>query len=94
MLQRELNVSVLLPYLNKYHMITTNLHDELTLPTTINAAKVNRLMSELPKTRGDYLECLIKCLRESVKEEPATSHDKIANVLEKELGNQSTSGIP
>ena len=94
MLQRELNVSVLLPYLNKYHMLTTNLHDELTLPTTINAAKVNRLMSKLPKMRGDYLECLIKCLRESVKEEPATSHDKIANVLEEELEHQNTSGMP
>ena len=94
MLQRELNVSVLLPYLNKYHMITTDLHDELTLPTTTNAAKVDRLVAELPKRRGDYLEYLIKCLRESVKEEPATSHDKIANVLEKELEHQSTSGIP
>ena len=94
MLQRELNVSVLLPYLNKYHMLTTNLHDELTLPTTINAAKVDKLMSELPKRRGDYLECLIKCLQESVKEEPATSHDKIANVLEEELEHQNTSGMP
>ena len=75
-------------------MITTNLHDELTLPTTTNAAKVDRLMSELPKRRGDYLECLMKCLRESVKEEPATSHDKIANVFGKELGHQNTSGIP
>ena len=74
-------------------MITTNLHEELTLPTT-NAAKVNRLVAELPKRRGDYLEYLIKCLRESVKEEPATSHDKIANVLGKELGHQNTSGIP
>ena len=94
MLQRELNVSVLLPYLNKYRMITTDLHDELTLPITTNAAKVDRLVAELLKWRGDYFGCLIKCLRESVKEEPATSHDKIANVLEKELGHQSTSGIP
>ena len=93
MLQRELNVSVLLPYLNKCHMITTNLHDELTLPTTTNAAKVDRLMSELPKMRGDYLECLIKCLQESAKEDPATSHDEIANVLQKELEHQNTSGI-
>ena len=92
MLQQELNVSVLLPYLNKYHMIT-NLHDELTLPTTTNAAKVVRLMAELPKRRGGYLECLIKCLRESAKEEPATSHDEVANVLQKELERQNTSGI-
>ena len=93
MLQRELNVSVLLPYFNKYRMITTDLHDELTLPITTNAAKVNRLMSELPKMRGDYLECLIKCLQESAKEDLATSHDEIANVLQKELEHQNTSGI-
>ena len=93
MLQRELNVSVLLPYLNKYRMITTDLHEELTLQTMTNAAKVDRLVVELSKRGGDYLECLIKCLRESSKEEPATSHAEIANVLEKELGHQNTSGI-
>ena len=92
MLQRELNVSVLLPYLNKHHMITTDLYEELTLQTT-NAAKVDRLVAELQKRREDYVECLIKCLRESAKEEPATSHAEIANVLEKELGHQNTSGI-
>ena len=93
MLQRELNVSVLLPYLNKHHMITTDLYEELTLQTTTNAAKVDRLVAELPKRREDYTECLIKCLRESAKEEPATSHAEIANVLEKELRHQNTSGI-
>ena len=93
MLQRELNVSVLLPYLNKHHMISTDLYEELTLQATTNAAKVDRLVAELPKRREDYVECLIKCLRESAKEEPATSHAEIANVLEKELGHQNTSGI-
>ena len=92
MLQRELNVSVLLPYLNKHHMITTDLYEELTLQTTTNAAKVDRLVAELPKRREDYTECLIKCLRESAKEEPATSHAEIANVLEKER-HQNASGI-
>ena len=93
MLQRELNVSVLLPYLNKHHMITTDLYEELTLQTTTNAAKVDRLVAELLKRREDYTECLIKCLRESAKEEPATSHAEIANVLEKQLRHQNTSGI-
>ena len=93
MLQRKLNVSVLLPYLNKYRMITTDLHEELTLQTTTNAAKVDRLVVELLKRGGDYLVCLIKCLRESAKEELATSHAEIATVLEKELGRQNTSGI-
>ena len=92
MLQRELNVSVLLPHLNKHHRITTDLYEELTLQTT-NAAKVDRLMAELQKRREDYVECLIKCLRESAKEEPATSHAEIANVHEKELEHQNTSGI-
>ena len=93
MLQRKLNVSVLLPYLNKYHMITTDLHDKLTLQTTTNADKVDSLVAELPKKREDYLECLIKCLRESAKEEPATCHAEIANIIEKEVGHQNTSGI-
>ena len=55
MLQRELNVSVLLPYLNKYHMLTTNLHDELTLPITTNAAKVEGLW--LNCQRGGEITC-------------------------------------
>ena len=90
-LRNELNVLSLLPYLNKYHLITAEFHDELTLQTT-HAAKVDRLVAELPRIGGDFLERFIKCLRESIEEEPATSHGHIADALEEELDFQKTHG--
>ena len=90
-LRNELNVLSLLPYLNKYHLITAEFHDELTLQTT-HAVKVDRLVAELPRIGGDFLERFIKCLRESIEEEPATSHGQIADALEEELEFQKTQG--
>jgi len=90
-LRNELNVLSLLPYLNKYHLITAEFHDELTLQTT-HAVKVDRLVAELPRIGGDFLERFIKSLRESIEEEPATSHGQIADALEEELEFQKTHG--
>ena len=86
-LRRRLHVIELLPYLNKHHLITADVHEELTLPATTHASKVDRLLAELPKKGAGFLECFIKCLRESMEEEPATFHGEIADILEKELQN-------
>lgn len=42
-------------------------------------------MAELPMRGVDFLERFIKCLRESVEEEPGNSHEEIAEIFEKEL---------
>ena len=84
-LRMELNVPLLLPYLNKHHLITAKVHDELTQQTITHASKVDRLVAELPMRGVDFLERFIKCLRESVEEEPGNSHEEIAEILEKEL---------
>ena len=90
-LRRELNVLSLLPYLNKYRLITADFHEELTLPAT-HAAKVDKLVAQLPKSGADFLERFIQCLRESVKNDPGTSHGQIADALEEELKIQITRG--
>ena len=91
-LRKELDVPILLPYLIKYHMITSDVHEELTLQTT-NAAKVNKLVAELPRSGEHFLERFIKCLRESEKDEPGTPHKQIADTLEEEQRCQSSPGI-
>lgn len=42
-------------------------------------------MAELPKKGADFLERFIKCLRESLEEEPGSFHEEIADILEEEL---------
>ena len=90
-LRNELDVSVLLPYLNQYCLITADFHEELTLPAT-HAAKVDKLVAQLPRSGANFLERFIQCLRESVKNEPGTSHGQIADALEEELKIQITRG--
>lgn len=90
-LRKELNVPILLPYLNKYHLITADVHEELILQTT-NATKVERLVAELPRMGDNFLDSFIKCLRDSVEEEPGTCHGQIANELEEELKHQTSPG--
>ena len=90
-LRKELNVPILLPYLNKYHLITADVHEELILQTT-NATKVDRLVTELPRMGDNFLDRFVKCLRDSVEEEPGTRHEQIANDLEEELKHPTTPG--
>ena len=90
-LRRELNVLSLLPYLNKYRLITADFHEELTLPAT-HAAKVDKLVAQLPRSGADFLEHFIQCLRESVEDEPGTFHGQIADALKEELKLQITRG--
>ena len=90
-LRNELDVPILLPYLNKYRLITADFHEELTLQAT-NAAKVDKLVTQLPRSGADFLERLIQCLRESVEDEPATAHGQLADALEEELKLQITHG--
>ena len=90
-LRSELNVPILLPYLNKYHLLTTDFHEELTLQAT-HAAKVDKLVAELHRNGADFLERFIQCLRESVEDELGTSHGQIADALEEELKLQLTRG--
>jgi len=90
-LQRELNVPTLLPYLNKYRLITADVYEKLTLQST-NATKVEKLVAELPKSGEDFLERFIKCLRHSAKEEPGTCHEQIADILEEEAKCQNSQG--
>jgi len=90
-LKKKLNVTILRPYLNEYHLITADFHEELTLQAT-HAAKVDRLVAELPRSGTDFLERFIQCLRESV-EETGTYHGEIANALEElKLQELETSG--
>ena len=49
----------------------------MTLQAT-HAAKVDKLVAELPRIGANFLERFIKCLRESVEDEPGTSHGQIA----------------
>ena len=84
-LRRKLNLPVLLPYLNKHHLITAGAHEELSLQATTHSSKVDRLLSELPKKGADFLERFIECLRESLEDEPGTAHGEIADILENEL---------
>ena len=90
-LRKELNVPILLPYLNKYRLITADFHEELTLQAT-HAAKVDKLVAELPRSRADFLERFIQCLRESAEEEPGTSHHQIAEAIEEEFKLQIAHG--
>jgi len=90
-LRRELNVPTLLPYLNKYRLITADVYEKLTLQST-NATKVERLVAELPRSGEDFLERFIKCLRHSAKEEPGTCHEQIADILEEEAKCQNSQG--
>ena len=90
-LRSELNVPNILPYLNKYRLITADFLEELTLQAT-HAAKVDKLVAELPRSGADFLEHLIQCLRESVEDEPATAHGQLADALEEELKLQITHG--
>lgn len=90
-LRRELNVPTLLPYLNKYRLITADVYEKLTLQST-NATKVERLVAELPRSGEDFLERFIKCLRHSAKEEPGTCHEQIADILEEEAKCQYSQG--
>ena len=90
-MRRELNVPSLLPYLNEYHLITADFHEELTLQAT-HAAKVDKLVAELPRNGTDFLERFIQCLRKSV-EQTGTSHEQLANALEElKLQQLETSG--
>ena len=89
-LRRDLNIPVLLPYLIKYHLITANIREELTLPTTTHIAKIDRLVAELPKKGENSLELFIKCLRDSTNE--ASSHGNIADILEEEMKLRSAPG--
>ena len=89
-LRRDLNIPVLLPYLIKYHLITANVREELTLPMTTHIAKIDRLVAELPKKGENSLELFIKCLRDSTNE--ASSHGNIADTLEEEMKLQSVPG--
>ena len=89
-LRRDLNIPVLLPYLIKYHLITANVQEELTLPMTTHIAKIDRLVAELPKKGENSLEFFIKCLRDSTNE--ASSHGNIADTLEEEMKLQSVPG--
>ena len=90
-LRNELDVPSLLPYLNKYRLITADFHEELTLQAT-HAEKVDKLVAQLPRNGTDFLERLIQCLRESVEDEPATAHGQLAYALEEELKLQITHG--
>jgi len=83
-----LNVPTLLPYLNKYRLITADVYEKLTLQST-NATKVEKLVAELPRSGEDFLERFIKCLRHSAKEEPGTCHEQIADILEEEASSQA-----
>ena len=89
-LRSELNVPILLPYLNKYRLITADFHEQLTLQAT-HAAKVDKLVAELPRSGADFLEHFIQCLRESV-EQTGTSHGELADAIEEELKLQITHG--
>ena len=89
-LRRDLNIPVLLPYLIKYHLITANIQEELSLPTTTHTAKVDRLVAELPKKGENSLERFIKCLRDSMSEAP--THRNIADIFEEELNLRSAPG--
>ena len=81
-LRSELNVPILLPYLNKYRLITADFHEQLTLQAT-HAAKVDKLVAELPRSGADFLEHFIQCLRESAEvEEVEATHQEIADALE------------
>ena len=66
--------------------------EELALPTA-NAAKVDKLVAELPRSGERFLERFIKCLQESAEEEPGTSHEQIADVLQEELRCRNSPGI-
>ena len=89
-LRNELDVPLLLPYLNQYHLISPDVHEQLTLPAT-HGTKVDKLLAELPR-RERFLQRFIECLRESAEREPGTSHGRIADALEEELKLQNTSG--
>ena len=90
-MRSELNVPILLPYLNQYRLITADFYEELTLQAT-HAAKVDKLVAQLPRSGADFLERFIKCLRESVKDEPGTFHGQLADAIEEELKLQITRG--
>ena len=89
-MRRDLNIPVLLPYLIKYHLITANIQEELSLPTTTHIAKVDRLVAELPKKGENSLELIIKCLQGSTNEAPC--HGNIADIFEEELNLRSVPG--
>ena len=54
---------------------------------------MDKLIAELPRTGDNFLECFIKCLRESVVEQPGTSHLEIADAFEEDLKHQNTPGM-
>ena len=92
-MQRKLNIPILLPYLNHYHLITADLHEELTLEIP-HTTKVNRLVTELSRSGADFLERFIQCLQESAEvEEVKATHQEIADALEElKLQELETSG--
>ena len=84
-------MTTLLPYLNKYRLVTPEVYEDLALQGA-NATKVERLMAELPRSGENFLARFIKCLQESARDEPGTCHEQIADVLEEELKLRNSPG--
>ena len=84
-LQKRVSIKELLPYLIKYHILTTNEREHLEPEfKSTNCDKVQYLLSLLETKGEEGQENFIKALYESSKEEGNTGHCEIIELLKNE----------
>ena len=90
-LNNLLDVNTILPYMNRYQLLTRDENEKLTNPYTTTSDKVNYLVEILPRKGNGWLDKFILCLDDSTE---GTGHSKIieelkhAKQLEGEKGYQ------
>ena len=89
LLRQYLQCEAVFPYLVQKKLLTQAQQSELTLLTLGPYEKVDRLLLYLPRSRPDFLELFVDCLRQSAD---GTNHEKLANELEKAMANGTLPG--
>ena len=82
-----IDLKSLYSYLVKYDMLTEDLEQQCLLPTIIDLQKKREILTALSGSQQpNSLKNLIKCLRESARDNPGLDeHSRIAQKLENEL---------
>ena len=82
-LLRQLNVELLLPYLNQHGLLTRDEHEDLINPLHTSATKVNKLLVWLPRKGSRFLYRFVECLQQSAEECPP--HKELGNLLQRTI---------
>ena len=82
-LLRQLNVELLLPYLNQHGLLTRDEHEDLINPLHTSAIRVSKLLVWLPRKGSRFLYRFVQCLDQSTEECPP--HKELGDLLQRTI---------